>query len=229
MPTLQMCFSVNQVADLRLKVGLDKRLSSLLRHSVPVQRLHILREHRKTTSDGYRHPIAFPHLHADPPRNVARQHRNPRLVAQIRRGGVPNTAVRHQHAAGAARHLHLVRNRFVLVDAVVSARVSRVPMAARHNPGAAVLLRKRREHPQRDNRHRDVGEGLVDVPGFRQISEIVRPVGMVGAEKRVAVVRRDGLQLGLSDSHVRVIEHRLGNPQHPLVAEGRARNPARRQ
>ena len=42
---------------------------------------------------------------------------------------------------------------------------------------------------------------------------------MVGTEKCVAVVRRDSLQLGLSDSHVRVIEHHLDNPHHALVAK----------
>ena len=42
---------------------------------------------------------------------------------------------------------------------------------------------------------------------------------MVSAGKRVAVVRRDSLQFGLSDSHMRVIEHRPGDSQHPRIGE----------
>ena len=114
----------------------------------------------------------------------------------------------------ACDRLQLASNRAPFVDIVVlAAWVARVQVGPGNDPGRAVPGAEFRQHPQRGNADRGLGEGLRDMPLLLQV---IGEVGVVAPHQ--LIVRGACLVLRLRDSHLRP-QYRLDQFQEPFVCQ----------
>ena len=170
-----------------------------------------------------------------PPRRIAAHHGRALVLALVERARMPDPRILHKDRARRRRDLKFPRDRRVLVDAVVgAARVARVFVRSRHDPGAAVkrghILRT--QIPHRRQRHADIGKGLGDratvLPRLlvaRPVRrQVMRPVGMpaappqlFGGDRLLGRPRRL-VDLGLHNANVRV-ERGPGHFEHARLGQ----------